>query len=449
MWKKISAYFSAGGLTGGLLAALAGSAFLYLARFGLSSPWIETPSALLFFGLMISGDRRRWFWSGLFLGLFWFWWIGVSFLHYGHPWAIPFVSLAVALVYALLFWLMALSAEWIGKKISTLSTIDYQLSTSTAKALWLWLWSLLHPFGFDWYKPELTLLHTPFGVDGVSFGLVLTAILCLLALKAKRIPRSIRITGLIVAALLLIPALDLRQARVLRSDPSGRIVLAGTHIPVEIKWRQDQQQRQVQMVLERIDEAIAAHRQAIFLPESVLPIFLNRSPGVLNALRHRSRRIDIVLGALYFTPEGEHRNSAYHFRDGNYTVADKTVLVPFGEANPLPAWASRWVNRIFFDGAPDYRPARHPTDFLIDGKRYRAAVCFEGTSERLYADRPARMDLLSNNGWFVPSVEPTLQRLLLEYYHRKYGTEIWHAVNMAGSYVITDGKRETENRVTE
>jgi apolipoprotein N-acyltransferase len=122
-------------------------------------------------------------------------------------------------------------------------------------------------------------------------------------------------------------------------------------------------------------------------------------------------------------------------------VADKVVLVPFGEANPLPDWASRWVNEIFFDGAPDYKAAEKPTDFLIDDKKYRAAVCFEGTSERLYTDRPRRMVLLSNNGWFIPSIEPTLQKLLLVYYHRKYGTEIWHAVNMSESYVVTE---ETE-----
>ena len=46
------------------------------------------------------------------------------------------------------------------------------------------------------------------------------------------------------------------------------------------------------------------------------------------------------------------------------------------------------------------------------------------------------MILISNNGWFVPSVEPTLQRLLLEYYSHRYGTFIYHSVNMSDSYII-------------
>ncbi|HFC03658.1 MAG TPA: hypothetical protein ENJ74_02185, partial [Nitratifractor salsuginis] len=117
MWKKISDYFSTSILTGGLLTALAGSAFLYLAHWGLSNRLLESLLALCFFALLLSGDRRRWFWSGFFLGLLWFHWIGISFLHYGHPWAIPFVDLAIALIYGLYFWITAVIAEWIGQRI--------------------------------------------------------------------------------------------------------------------------------------------------------------------------------------------------------------------------------------------------------------------------------------------------------------------------------------------
>jgi apolipoprotein N-acyltransferase len=442
LWEKISAYFSAARLTGGLFTALAGSAFLYLDHRGLSALWLETPLALLFLLLLLSGDQIRWFWSGLFLGLFWFGWIGLSFLHYGHPRAVPFVSLAVALIYALIFWLMAFTAERVGEKLSSLFALHSSLFTSAAKAVWLWLWSFIHPLGFDWFKPELTLVHTFFGVDGMRFALILSALLLLLwGVRLSPSAGKYRHLLILPAAAFLLGAVDLKQSRVLSSDPAGRIELAGTRIPVEEKWLRSAQREAVRMVLAKIDRAVASGKRAVFLPESVLPIFLNHSPAILKALQERSKKIDIVLGALYLTPDRRNRNSAYRFHEGNYTVADKVVLVPFGEANPLPSWAGRWINRIFFDGAPDYKAAAKPTDFLIDGKKYRAAVCFEGTSERLYADRPKRMVLLSNNGWFVPSVEPTLQKLLLEYYHRKYGTEIWHAVNMSESYVVT-GKRE-------
>ncbi len=93
------------------------------------------------------------------------------------------------------------------------------------------------------------------------------------------------------------------------------------------------------------------------MPESVLPFFLNDSELMLDELKSRSKNIDIILGALYRDGK-ENRNSIYIFHDGKFIVGDKIVLVPFGERNPLPQWASGWVNRVFFDGAPDYTPAK-------------------------------------------------------------------------------------------
>ncbi len=427
-----------------MLTALAGSAFLYLAHWGLSNRLLESLLALCFFALLLSGDRRRWFWSGFFLGLLWFHWIGISFLHYGHPWAIPFVDLAIALIYGLYFWITAVIAEWIGQRIGhwtktpSNSSSIFHLPSSILKSLALLSMSYVHPFGFDWFKPELPLVHSWFGVGKLSFAAVLAGVL--LILTAFRLPRRQKSSGKIllpIAALVcFLAALDLRQPRILSGDPSGRIVLVTTHVPVDLKWNSEHLGPQIRTVFEKIDEAIRRKAQLVILPESVLPLFLNREPSLLQPLLQRSRKIDIVLGALYLTSDRQNRNSAYLFHDGSYRVADKAVLVPFGEANPLPDWAGRWINRIFFDGAPDYRPAAHPGTFTIEGRKYRIGVCYEGTSERLYTDWPKHLILLSNNGWFHPSVEPTLQRLLLEYYARKYGTTIWHSVNMAPSYMI-------------
>jgi apolipoprotein N-acyltransferase len=191
LWEKFSNYFSAGGLIGGLATALAGSAFLYLDAAGLASPWIETPLALLFFFLLLRGDRRRWLWSGFFLGLLWFGWIGMSFLHYGHPWAIPLVSLAVALVYALLFWAVALLAESLATLLSKHAPYSMLHAPfgSGIKALALLFLSRVHPFGFDWFKPELVLVHTVFGVEKKSFALILSALL-LLSLLLSQMAKS-------------------------------------------------------------------------------------------------------------------------------------------------------------------------------------------------------------------------------------------------------------------
>ncbi len=431
MWEKISAYFSTRRIIAGLSIALAGSLFLYLAWVEESHPWLEIPAALLFLWGLLRSGKRIWFWSGFFLGLLWFWWIGLSFRHYGHPWAVPFVDLAVALVYGLLFWLLAWTAERI-------ASIFHLPSSIPLKALAIWALSGIHPFGFDWFKPELTLVHTPFGVDKVHFALLLTTLLLVETALCLRSGQKLEKAALLFSALgSLFLALSPEKVATVVAESDGPILLAGTKIPIEKKWDPRYLRKEIDSVMDRIDRAICREKRVIVLPESVLPIFLNRNPRILEALKERSRKIDIVIGALYYDKKHkENRNSAYHFRGGSFTVADKVVLVPFGEANPLPRWAGRILNRIFFDGAPDYRPARKPTDFTIDGKTFRSAVCYEGTSERLYTDHPKRIVMLSNNGWFTPSIEPTLQRLLLEYYARKYGTTIYHSVNMSDSYVI-------------
>jgi apolipoprotein N-acyltransferase len=223
------------------------------------------------------------------------------------------------------------------------------------------------------------------------------------------------------------------------SLPDDSITLISTHTPVEQKWDKDTHPAQFQTLLASIDKAIDTHKALVILPESVFPIFLNHNQTLFDALKQRAQKINIVTGALYWDGKAP-RNAAYIFtRDGRVTVANKVVLVPFGEANPLPDFLSDWVNKIFYDNAVDYKASSNVVDYTIEGKNYRNAICFEATSERLYEGRPEQMIVLSNNGWFTPSVEPTLQRLLLQYYSRKYGTIIYHAVNMAPSYIIEKG----------
>ncbi|MDQ7046335.1 MAG: hypothetical protein Q9M39_01415 [Sulfurovum sp.] len=105
---------------------------------------------------------------------------------------------------------------------------------------------------------------------------------------------------------------------------------------------------------------------------------------------------------------------------------------------------SDWVNEVFYDGAVDYKASSDVVDYDIDGITYRNAICFEATSEKLYKKgkdgmHPQNMIILSNNGWFTPSIEPTLQKLLLQYYSKKYGTTMYHSVNMSEAYVLKDG----------
>jgi apolipoprotein N-acyltransferase len=190
------------------------------------------------------------------------------------------------------------------------------------------------------------------------------------------------------------------------------------------------------LALKKIDNAISKGKKLVILPESLLPYFLNLEHPYLDKFKERSKKITIIIGALYFKGQNNYRNSAYIIKDGNFSVANKVVLVPFGEANPLPKFMSKIVNKIFFDGAVDYKADSNYTTIKALNKEFKIAICYEGTAKKTYQDYPKFVIVISNNGWFKPSIEPTLQQILLKFYARVYGTTIYHSINGSKSYVV-------------
>jgi len=418
---KIGKYFTTYSITAGFFIALLGSVYLYLAWFDLSNAILETISALLFFWLLLQSDRKVWFWSGFFIALLWFWWIMVSFKHYHMVWAIPIGLLFVSLVYGGIFWFIAMAAERLSSLFSTPADRLWALLVKMFGLLGL---SYLHPLGFDWFKPELLFVHSYIGVQKWHLAIVLTAIA--ISQYKKSIP----------FLLLVLLAYSPLKTAIVYQDTQSPILLANTMTTVEDKWNPTLIASHITGVFSIIDRAISDQKQTVVLPESILPFFLNKEPKVLDALLQRSKQITIVIGALYLDAKKVHRNATYIIKNGTYTIANKVLLVPFGESNPLPKWAGDWVNKVFFDGAIDYIASAKPTDFTLSGMTYRNAICYEACSETLYEGAPKQMIVSSNNGWFFSSIEPTLQRLLLEFYSRKYGTTIHHSVNMSPSYTI-------------
>lgn len=420
---KISKHFTTSPLTAGLSIALLGSVWLYGAWSGLDFRFLTTVAGLLFFYFLLASDHKVWFWSGVFTGMLWFGWIAVSFVYYHMIWAIPFVLIGIGLVYGGIFWLIAKGALSVERLALRYFPFFGALASAPYKALGLLGVSYLHPLTFDWFKPELVFVHSYLGVGKWQLAIVLAAIV----LAQWR--RNLLYLGLIVLAYSPV------HTRLFLDDPTHTIRLVATNTTIADKWNPDKSPEHIREALDVIDQAILEHKKIIILPESVFPFFLNRHPDLVGELIRRSRKISIIIGALYYD-EGVHRNATYLFQNGRYAVANKVLLVPFGEANPLPAWAGKWVNKVFFDGSVDYIASSDPTDWKINGTTYRNAICYEATSERLYEGHPNNMIVISNNGWFVPSVEPIFQRLLLEYYVRKYGTTIYHATNMSPSYII-------------
>jgi apolipoprotein N-acyltransferase len=417
---KISQYSSTFELTKGFFIALLSSGFIYLNHWGFSHPLLNTILGIITLYLLLQEEKRVWFISGAFIGLFWFWWIALSLQHYGMVWAVPIEIAIIMLSYGVLFWLLA----WFSQKITSLLQISDTLLPLLLKASGLFILSYIHPFSFDWLKPELMFIESYLGIEKWQFAIILSAIV--LSIWKKQF----------FYLLLILFAYQTHLPTLTKPDDNIRLVT--THTSVQDKWNETLHPAQFENLFRHIDQAIEDKKSLIILPESVFPIFLNRSK-LLDKLKEKAKQISIVTGGLYWDGKTP-RNSTYVFTGNKISVANKVVLVPFGESNPLPDFLSDWVNKIFYDGAVDYVASPNVVDYRIDEKIYRNAICFEATSEKLYEGEPKNMIVLSNNGWFIPSIEPTLQKLLLQYYSKKYGTTIYHSVNMSESYVVKNGE---------
>jgi apolipoprotein N-acyltransferase len=430
MSKKLIGYFTINIITTGFVIAILSSGAIYLDWIGFVNPLINTILGLMMLYWLLQSDRKVWFWSGFWIGALWFWWMSVSFFNYGFAWAIPLGVLFPALVYGFIFWFVAKMAGWVSIKLGQPQGIVSILFKATA----LLLLSYLHPLGFDWFKPELIFTNSYLGIQKWQFAIVLLSLS--FTIYGQRELKEINPLWSLLPILFAYPLSSHFDKRPLLKNG---IVLSNSMTTVEDKWNPELQPLHIDMVFKKINRAIAEKKSLIIFPESIFAFYLNTKPNIMTLLESYSNDIAIVIGGLYWD-NGTPRNSTYIFKGGRFKIANKAVLVPFGEQNPLPKWMGKIVNELFFDGAPDYVASADVTDYEINGITYRNAICYEGSSEKLYKGSPKQMILISNNGWVTPSIEPTEQKILLQYYSKKYGTTIYHSTNMSDSYTIHHGE---------
>jgi len=409
--KNLRGYISTSKITEGFLIALLLSIFIYLSHYELFNQItlniINTFNAILGFYLLLRGDKKVLFWSGFFIGLFWFYWIGFSFRFYDATMAIPLMALFVALVYGIIFWVIGI------------------VKNPFLRVLLVLILSFIHPLSFNWFIPELTLLDSFIGFSKWQFALFLFAIAFFIELKSWY--KAIAIVFLI-ASINYNPNQNLELSK-------QKIYLSKTEVPQDIKWEDSYRDESIQNNLNIIYKAIENEYDMVIISESAFALFLNYEPILMEKLKELSKKISIVTGALY-TDGKDSYNSTYYFIDGNVTVANKVILVPFGEEIPLPKFIGRFINEIFYNGAEDYKTADKPTDVNIKGEVFRNAICYEATREELFEGNPKFMIAMSNNAWFTPSIGPTLQKLLLRYFSKKHHTVIYHCANSSGTSII-------------
>jgi len=390
----------------GALAALFFSAFLYLEHYGFTLKLLNTLFGLVALAFLLYMPKQAILAAGFLIGLAWFYWIGYSFKYQNVGFMTPFITFGFALVYMLFFGVLALT-----NKIYL-------------RALLLFGLSFIEPFDFNWMQIEVIFVDSYIGVFKYQLALVLAAL---------SLPSSIKTEWKFVPLLLLFGALNFYTPA--QKDAPLKIKLVATHILQEQKWQRENLSKTIAMVYREIERAREEGYDVVVLPESVFPLYMNKNPQIMKTLLEYSHSISIVTGALLYEDE-QNYNVAYMFQNGTYEVAKKMVLVPFGEYIPLPSFAKKIINDTFFAGASDFIGASKPTDFTIKGVKFRNAVCYEATCSELYEGEVDYMLAISNNAWFAPSVEPTLQKLLMRYYARKNGVTIYHAANSSGTGII-------------
>jgi apolipoprotein N-acyltransferase len=347
--------------------------------------------------------------TGFFIGLFWFYWIGYSFKYNGVGYLEPFITLAFAIIYMLFFGTLALSKK------------------PYIRALIIFGLSFFEPFDWNWMQIELLFVESYLGIHKYQLMIILASI---------TLPYYIKNKYKYAPLLLLIlanPHLSIYQKE--QKESGLKIKLVATDIKQEKKWKRESLKPTLLLGYEEIRTAISEGYDLIIFPESFFPFYMNQNPKVIRQLKEISHDIAIVTGSLYYS-KGNNYNVTYHFEDGEYTFAKKLVLVPFGEYIPLPEFARDFINNTFFAGQSDFKTAEAPSDFLIKGEKFRNAICYEATCNEIYEGKVDYVIATSNNAWFAPSIESTLQNLLMRYYARRYGVTIYHSANYKGTGVI-------------
>ncbi len=404
MIKKL--YISKRELQLGLLTTILFSSFLYLEYFGVSIKLLNTITGIGALYAFLHIPKKSILVAGFFIGLIWFYWVGFSFKYYGFPYLVPVVSIMFGLGHMLIFGVVALTNNVLFRAI-LLSLVSY-----------------IEPMAWNWIQVELLFVESYIGVFKYQFFIVLGSLVLMSYVKQ---------TYKYAPLLLIIFAFDYNPKAQVESDL--KIKLVQTDIKQDKKWLRTSLTPTVKLAYKEIEDAINKNYDVIVFPESFFPLYMNQTPQLLMQLLTLSQKITIITGSL-INEDGIHYNVTYMFNQGNYEIAKKMILVPFGEYIPLPKFAQKFINDMFFDGASDFKTATKPTDFIIKGQKFRNAICWEATCQELYNGDVKYIIATSNNAWFAPSVQSTVQELLLKLYARRNGVVVYHSANFAGTGVI-------------
>ncbi|QKF66137.1 apolipoprotein N-acyltransferase [Arcobacter venerupis] len=385
----------------GFISSILLSSFIYLSYFNIEFKILNTILGLsaLYFLLII--PKKALLISGFLTGVLWCWWMAVSLQYYDLVYLTPVILIFIGIVYAIIFYLFAF------------------FDRLTFRILAIFAFTFFAPFGFNWMKFELLFVDSYIGISKLDFFLVLVTFYFVIKLKRFKV----------LAIIPLLFTLNLPKGEYIQ-NPIAKIYMPQMNVNQNLRWDKNYKATLDEQNFEQINNGINLQKDLVVLPETAFTTVLNRNELLLERLKELSYKIDIITGAL-LVEDNQIYNASYHFSKGEIRIAKKVVLVPFGEEIPFPKFIVDFINKIFYNGAQDYSKASAPTDFIIKGEKFRNAICYEATTDKIFENLGDTkfMIVISNNAWFTPSIEPTLQDILLKYYSRKYNINIFHVVN--------------------
>nr|WP_267891716.1 apolipoprotein N-acyltransferase [Helicobacter cholecystus] len=370
--------------------------------------WLITLLALGSVAIFFLIPSSKKFWFGFFVGLLWFYWVGFSFFYFGAPILVPVIAVVVAGIYMLLFVVALYYPSYIWRGV------------------WLVLLGYIHPFGFDWLLVDSFFAYSYFGVQKYDFILIVLGIAFILQTQDRK---------QIVGIAFLICALDYHSLAQKKEEIPFDYALLGSSFSQDFKWQRQNMQSMTKEQLTQIQTALKEKKKLIILPETAFPFEIEKSYfwEILNSM---SSGNTLIVGSLR---EGENGiyNSAYIFSNLRVSIADKKILAPFGEKIPLPDFLSSSLRHFFLGNSPKILEGEKFSDINIEGKKVRVLICYEGTSQEAYENAPKYLIVISNNAWFKGSIEPSVQKMLMKYYAKRYNKIILHAINGSRSFVMT------------
>ena len=414
--------------------------------------WVRAPSARAAAGYG--------FVYGLGFFLFGVSWVYVSLHRFG---AMPAALAAAA---TLLFCaLLALFPAAAGYACARFKTAPALAATLLAPALWTlaeWVRGWLFT-GFPWLALGYAQIsesplagYAPLaGIYGVTLASALTAGLLAAAWQrwragegcdhrgaSRRARFALAHPSLLILVALWLGGWGLKQIE--WTEPQGEPVtvsLLQGNVAQDLKWRRESAGATLD-TYRRLAEASGS--RLIVLPETALPLFLDRVPqDYLEALAAHARRNggDILIGVPERLPSGEYYNSVVSFGTAPTQIYRKSHLVPFGEFIPLRPVLGSLVGALaiplqdFSRGPPAQRP------LAVAGQRVAVNISYEvafGAEVIRQLPEATMLVNVTNVAWFGRSIASRQQLQIAQARALETGRYLVRATNTGVTAVINE-----------